>query len=74
MLKTPQPSGEYMRKLVMDENAQYFILALYWFMSNPISGKNKENTMTTIAKSLFFYSHIGSFLYIFCLSCSWIRS
>ncbi|CEG66997.1 hypothetical protein CU097_015251 [Rhizopus azygosporus] len=34
---TPQPSGEYMRKLVMDENAQYFILALYWFMSNPIS-------------------------------------
>lgn len=42
MLKTPQPSGEYMRKLVMDENAQYFILALYWFMSNPISGKNKK--------------------------------
>lgn len=23
----------------MDENAQYFILALYWFVSSPITGK-----------------------------------
>ncbi|RCH93725.1 hypothetical protein CU098_002512, partial [Rhizopus stolonifer] len=34
---TPQASGEYMRKLIMDENAQYFLLAVYWFATNPIA-------------------------------------
>ncbi|KAG1460650.1 hypothetical protein G6F46_002839 [Rhizopus delemar] len=33
----PQASSAYMRKLVMDENAQYFLLAVYWFISNPIA-------------------------------------
>ncbi|KAI9277560.1 hypothetical protein BY458DRAFT_504446 [Sporodiniella umbellata] len=34
---TPQINGEYMRKLVMDENAQYFLLAVYWFVTQPIT-------------------------------------
>ncbi|KAI8083362.1 uncharacterized protein B0P05DRAFT_467831 [Gilbertella persicaria] len=33
----PQPNAEYARKLVMDENAQYLLLALFWFFSNPIT-------------------------------------
>ncbi|CAO3682643.1 unnamed protein product [Rhizopus stolonifer] len=33
----PQPNGEYIRKLLIDENAQYFVLALYWFISSPIT-------------------------------------
>ncbi|KAG1504428.1 hypothetical protein G6F46_000780 [Rhizopus delemar] len=46
----PQPSSDYMRKLVMDENAQYFILALYWFVSSPI-------TVTLIPFSTFSTFH-----------------
>lgn len=25
----------------MDENAQYFLLAVYWFATNPIAGKEE---------------------------------
>ncbi|KAG1089984.1 hypothetical protein G6F42_019823 [Rhizopus arrhizus] len=34
----PQPNANYARKLVMDENAQYLLLALFWFFSAPITG------------------------------------
>ncbi|CAO0795357.1 unnamed protein product [Mucor circinelloides] len=33
----PQPNANYARKLVMDENAQYLLLALFWFFSAPIT-------------------------------------
>ncbi|KAI8375598.1 hypothetical protein EDC96DRAFT_495866 [Choanephora cucurbitarum] len=33
----PHPNAEYARKLVMDENAQYLVLALFWFFSSPIT-------------------------------------
>ncbi|GAA5804498.1 hypothetical protein EDC94DRAFT_624434 [Helicostylum pulchrum] len=33
----PQPNAEYARKLVMDENAQYLLLAFFWFFSSPIT-------------------------------------
>ncbi|KAI9473595.1 MAG: hypothetical protein EXX96DRAFT_487981 [Benjaminiella poitrasii] len=33
----PRPNAEYARKLVMDENAQYLLLAFFWFFSSPIA-------------------------------------
>ncbi|KAI7893734.1 uncharacterized protein EV154DRAFT_439371 [Mucor mucedo] len=33
----PQPNAVYARKLVMDENAQYLLLAFFWFCSSPIT-------------------------------------
>ncbi|KAI7900636.1 uncharacterized protein BX663DRAFT_517094 [Cokeromyces recurvatus] len=33
----PRPNAEYARKLVMDENAQYLLLAFFWFFTNPIA-------------------------------------
>lgn len=56
-----------MRKLVMDENAQYFILALYWFMSNPISGKNNKKK-NYAQPSLKAYSFIVTLLPFFTFS------
>ncbi|KAI9484337.1 hypothetical protein BDB00DRAFT_775144 [Zychaea mexicana] len=34
---TPQLNTHYAQRLVMDENVQYLLLALYWFFSKPIS-------------------------------------
>ncbi|KAI8889572.1 hypothetical protein K501DRAFT_320261 [Backusella circina FSU 941] len=34
---TPKPNAEYARNLVMDENAQYLMLAVFWFFSSPIA-------------------------------------
>ncbi|KAI8386854.1 hypothetical protein BD560DRAFT_383000 [Blakeslea trispora] len=33
----PRPNAEYAQKLVLDENAQYLALALFWFFSSPIT-------------------------------------
>ncbi|KAI9249188.1 hypothetical protein BDA99DRAFT_590232 [Phascolomyces articulosus] len=33
----PQLNTRYAQRLVMDENVQYLLLALYWFLSKPIS-------------------------------------
>ncbi|KAI8986010.1 hypothetical protein BDB01DRAFT_834788 [Pilobolus umbonatus] len=33
----PQANPNYARKLLMDENAQYLLLAVFWFFSSPIT-------------------------------------
>lgn len=35
----PKFDPAYRQRLVVDENVQYFILALYWFFSKPVEGK-----------------------------------
>ncbi|KAI5124468.1 hypothetical protein M0805_008351 [Coniferiporia weirii] len=32
----PQPAGSTMRRALTDENVQYFMLALFWWMSKPV--------------------------------------
>ncbi|GAA6033397.1 hypothetical protein JCM8097_006731 [Rhodosporidiobolus ruineniae] len=35
-LGTPQPSRAYVQRALLDENVQYLLLALYWFLQKPI--------------------------------------
>ncbi|KIO34526.1 hypothetical protein M407DRAFT_240427 [Tulasnella calospora MUT 4182] len=36
-LGTPQPNAAYFRKALADENFQYFLLALFWWFTKPVS-------------------------------------
>ncbi|TFK23109.1 hypothetical protein FA15DRAFT_670844 [Coprinopsis marcescibilis] len=36
-LGPPQPNIAYLRKAIIDENVQYFILAFYWWTSKPVT-------------------------------------
>jgi len=36
-LGTPQPNVAFLRKAMLDENVQYFLLALFWWTSKPIT-------------------------------------
>ncbi|EAU93190.2 hypothetical protein CC1G_10258 [Coprinopsis cinerea okayama7 len=36
-LGTPQPNAAYLRRALLDENVQYFLLALYWWTSKPVT-------------------------------------
>ncbi|KAF8649750.1 hypothetical protein AX16_005520 [Volvariella volvacea WC 439] len=36
-LGTPQPSGAYFKRAILDENVQYFLLAWYWWTSKPVT-------------------------------------
>ncbi|KIO02410.1 hypothetical protein M404DRAFT_16115 [Pisolithus tinctorius Marx 270] len=33
---SPQPTGTYIKKALMDENVQYFLLASFWWSSKPV--------------------------------------
>ncbi|KAI6005095.1 hypothetical protein F5J12DRAFT_834681 [Pisolithus orientalis] len=35
-LGSPQPTGTYIKKALMDENVQYFLLASFWWSSKPV--------------------------------------
>jgi len=35
-LGTPQPSRAYVQKALLDENVQYLLLAIYWYLQKPI--------------------------------------
>ncbi|RXW20001.1 hypothetical protein EST38_g5862 [Candolleomyces aberdarensis] len=36
-LGTPQPNAAWVKKALLDENVQYFILAFFWFTSKPVT-------------------------------------
>ncbi|KAJ7630721.1 hypothetical protein FB45DRAFT_916385 [Roridomyces roridus] len=36
-LGTPQPSAAFIRRAMLDENVQYFLLAFFWWSSKPIA-------------------------------------
>jgi len=35
-LGTPQPNAAYLRRALIDENVQYLLLAVFWWMSKPV--------------------------------------
>ncbi|KAJ7900116.1 hypothetical protein B0H14DRAFT_2429492 [Mycena olivaceomarginata] len=36
-LGTPQPNAAFVRRAILDENVQYFVLAFFWWSSKPIA-------------------------------------
>ncbi|KAG9018644.1 hypothetical protein FRB90_011069 [Tulasnella sp. 427] len=37
IIQTPQPNPAYFKKALADENFQYFLLALFWWFTKPVS-------------------------------------
>lgn len=52
----------------MDENAQYFLLAVYWFATNPIAGKEEGGGRERNAEILFTYKQIVTLIPFFTFS------
>lgn len=53
-LGVPQPNAAFLRKAMMDENVQYFILAIFWFTSKPV-------TVALIPYAIFSLFHALTF-------------
>ncbi|THH11796.1 hypothetical protein EW145_g425 [Phellinidium pouzarii] len=51
----PQPAGSTLRRAMIDENVQYFILALFWWMSKPVP-------VSLIPFATFSLFHVLTFL------------
>ncbi|GAA5872564.1 hypothetical protein JCM8547_006944 [Rhodosporidiobolus lusitaniae] len=54
-LGTPQPSKAYIQRALLDENVQYLLLAVYWFLQKPI-------IVTLIPFATFSLFHTLTFL------------
>jgi len=50
----PQPNLAYIRRAILDENIQYFLLAIFWFTSKPI-------TVTLLPYMIFSLFHALTF-------------
>jgi len=53
-LGTPQPNLAFVRRALLDENIQYFLLAFFWFTSKPI-------TITLVPYMIFSLFHALTF-------------
>jgi hypothetical protein len=53
-LGTPQPNLAYLRRAMLDENVQYFLLAIFWWTSKPI-------TFTLLPYMIFSLFHALTF-------------
>ncbi|RDB29012.1 Nucleoporin POM33 [Hypsizygus marmoreus] len=53
-LGTPQPNAAFIRRAMLDENVQYFLLAFFWWTSKPI-------TMTLLPYAIFSLFHALTF-------------
>ncbi|KII93422.1 hypothetical protein PLICRDRAFT_131170 [Plicaturopsis crispa FD-325 SS-3] len=53
-LGTPQPNMAFIRRALLDENVQYFILAFFWWSSKPI-------TITLVPYTIFSLFHALTF-------------
>ncbi|KAG9043969.1 hypothetical protein FS837_008945 [Tulasnella sp. UAMH 9824] len=53
-LGTPQPNPAYFKKALADENFQYFLLALFWWFTKPVSrqGEAARAPAHPLAKSI----------------------
>jgi len=54
-LGTPQPNAAYIRRALLDENVQYFLLAIYWWSSR------KPITITLLPYMIFSLFHALTF-------------
>jgi len=54
-LGTPQPSAAYFRRALLDENVQYFLLAIFWWTSTPV-------TLALIPYAIFSLFHALTFI------------
>jgi len=50
----PQPNLAYIRRAILDENVQYFLLAIFWFTSKPV-------TVTLLPYMVFSLFHALTF-------------
>ncbi|KAG6832224.1 hypothetical protein H0H92_004189 [Tricholoma furcatifolium] len=53
-IQTPQPNGAYIRRALLDENVQYFILAFFWWSSKPIAFALVPYTIFSLFHALTF--------------------
>ncbi|KAF5377471.1 hypothetical protein D9615_005182 [Tricholomella constricta] len=53
-LGTPQPNAAFIRRAMLDENVQYFLLAFFWWSSKPI-------TVTLLPYTIFSLFHALTF-------------
>ncbi|THV07560.1 hypothetical protein K435DRAFT_959637 [Dendrothele bispora CBS 962.96] len=53
-LGTPQPNPTYIRRALLDENVQYFILAFFWWTSKPIAITLLPYTIFSLFHALTF--------------------
>ncbi|KAG6902804.1 hypothetical protein C0995_011291 [Termitomyces sp. Mi166 len=53
-LGTPQPNIAYIRRAMLDENVQYFILAFFWWSSKPIAIALLPYTIFSLFHALTF--------------------
>lgn len=53
-LGPPQPNAAYIKRALMDENVQYFLLAFFWWTSKPI-------TLTLLPYAIFSLFHALTF-------------
>ncbi|KAJ7139907.1 hypothetical protein C8R44DRAFT_868003 [Mycena epipterygia] len=53
-LGTPQPNAAFVRRAMLDENVQYFLLAFFWWSSKPIA-------MTLLPYAIFSLFHALTF-------------
>ncbi|CAO3694363.1 unnamed protein product [Umbelopsis ramanniana] len=51
----PQANAQYLQKLMLDENFQYFMLAFYWYCNKPI-------TVTLVPFATYSVFHASSYL------------
>lgn len=42
LAQIPKVNAAYMQRLIMDENVQYMVLAFYWCLSKPMTGKSNH--------------------------------
>lgn len=53
-LGTPQPNMGFVRRALLDENVQYFILALFWWTSKPVAVALVPYTIFSLFHALTF--------------------
>jgi len=53
-LGTPQPNAAYVKRALLDENVQYFILAFFWWSSKPIAIALLPYTIFSLFHALTF--------------------
>jgi len=53
-LGSPQPNGAWLRRAILDENVQYFILAMFWYSSKPVALAMVPYTIFSLFHALTF--------------------
>ncbi|KAG6837124.1 hypothetical protein H0H93_014430 [Arthromyces matolae] len=54
LLQTPQPNAAWVRRAILDENVQYFLLAFFWWSSKPVTIALLPYTIFSLFHALTF--------------------